>query len=121
MFPTTTYLSVIQYLDKSISDVAEIQDALLVAEAIPEVEAEVIEVLDRIEALNDAIASERASVNSAMIRADVIEWEAGKRSAGMVTAINVLKDYLARLLGLTYKNKTYGACGTFTIPTQTII
>lgn len=121
MFPSNTYLRVIKALNIVIAQVQSVHDALATAEADPLLEAEVLSLLDQIEAVEAALFAERSSPNSAMTRADVVEWQPGKRTEGMTTALNVLKHQLANLLGVTWNNLKPGSLGTQSISTQTIL
>ncbi|MGL5944257.1 MAG: hypothetical protein ACRC2S_28580 [Waterburya sp.] len=103
MFPPSTYLKIIKYLNLTIADEAEVKAALTTAEATLEVEVEVSNVLTKIDTLEQALLAERSSPNSAMTRADVVEWQPGKRTAGMLVALKELKQQLANLLGLEYE------------------
>ena len=122
MFPSDTYLKVIKYLNITIAQADSIHTALSEAEAKPEVEAEVTEVLGKIATLEAGILAERSSPNSAMIRADVVEWEGGgARSRGMIVALNLLKQELANLLGLEWEDENYGFSGVTVLQTRSII
>lgn len=122
-FPSNTYLKVIGYLDKTIADADEVKAALNTAEATPEVEAEVTEVLEKLATLEANLYTEQSSPNSAMIRADVIEWQPGQRSKGLNTSLSSYKQRLANLIGLTWvkPNSGTGICGPTTVQTRTIL
>lgn len=120
MLPSNTYLRVIKALNIVIAQVQSVHDALASAEIDPLLEAEILNFLDQIEAVESALLAERSSPNSAMTRADVVEWQPGKRTDGMVTALKVLKTQLANLLGITWNNLKCGL-GTQSISTQTIL
>ena len=122
MFPIDTYLKVIKYLNKTIADEAEVKSALATAEATPEVEVEITNILTQMDELDAALLAERSSPNSAMTRADVVEWEPGQRSKGMTTALNILRQQLANLLGVEYQYpSTCQSFGTITFDTRTIL
>ncbi len=121
-FPTDTYLKVIKCLNLTIDDEIVVKAALAIAEATPEVETEVTNILDQIAVLEGSILAELSSPNSAMIRADVVEWEGGgARAKGMKQALGTLKQQLANLLGLEYNLAPGYGCGTFSLPTRTIL
>ena len=117
-FPNNTYLDIIKYLNLSIEDRPRVKTALLRAEEDPELEVEIINMVVQISSIEAALLEERSSPNSAMIRADVVEWQPGARTQGMTTALRVLKRRLGNLLGIEYKSSSYG--GTTSISTRTI-
>lgn len=122
-FPSNTYLKVLGYLNKTIADADEVKAALATAETTPEVEAEVTEVLEKLATLEGNLYTEQSSPNSAMTRADVIEWQPGQRTRGMTTSLNSYKQKLANLLGLTWVKPTSGTgiCGPTIVQTRTIL
>ena len=123
MFPENTYLKVIKHLNITIADAASVQIALDVAEQSPAIETEVASILAFIEDLAGKIATEQSSPNSAMTRADVVEWEGGgARTKGMYTALNNAKRLLANMLGLPWSPPSSGySCGTISMGTRTIL
>ena len=122
-FPSNTYLKIIKYLNITIADAESVQSALDSAESSPEVEAEVNDILSQLAALESSLLAERNNPNSAMIRADVVEWEGGgARSRGMIVASNNLKRELANLLGLTWNKQVVKSdCGSISIQSRTIL
>ena len=118
-FSSNTYLKVIAYLNTTIAEAPKVQTALAAAEAVPEIEQEVTEILSQIASLEGRLLAENSSPNSAMIRADVVEWSRGDRTKGMNIALSMLKQRLANLLGLNYNPSSKG-CGTTSIKTRTI-
>ncbi|MEH2384909.1 MAG: hypothetical protein V7K14_03760 [Nostoc sp.] len=58
-----------------------------------------------------AIATERSSVNSSLIRADVLEWQPGSRSSGMLIQRDDLIEKLRYQLGLPPSPDPIGGSG----------
>jgi hypothetical protein len=61
---------------------------------------QVLEVTIALQNLEKAIASERSSPNSALIKADVLQWDAGSRASGMLTQREEYIEQLRYHLGL---------------------
>ena len=101
-FAVTDWLRVIKHLALNKADKeAEVRAALTAAESDSDLEAEVKAVLDQLDSIRDAIATERNNPNSALVKADVLEWEAGKRTDGMNLERQELRLYLASLLNIS--------------------
>ena len=61
----------------------------------------ILDTLTKLEAVALKLSEEQSNPNSALIRADVLEWEGGgKRSAGITAEYGRLKAYLANLLNI---------------------
>ncbi|MFN6572404.1 hypothetical protein [Dendronalium sp. ChiSLP03b] len=61
---------------------------------------QVVQILTNLQTIERAIVSERSSVNSALIRADVLEWDTRSRTTGMLTGRDDLIEKLRYQLGL---------------------
>lgn len=82
--------------------VDSIQSAMdRITEESPESIATVQELLDQIEELSESLRTARSDASYAMIKADVVEWEAGgKRSEGIAIEKAELEADLAATMGL---------------------
>ncbi len=65
-------------------------------ELVPLIQAKLTE----LEQINALIASEQSSPNSALIKADVLEWSENQRLAGMLSRRQELKQIIFDLLNL---------------------
>lgn len=104
MFPTNTYLKILNFLGWSIARADEVKTALATAECEPELEAEINDILLRLTALCRAIEDGVECGENAMTKMDVIEWDADKRSLDTDKLKNQLIKQLANLLGLEWSN-----------------
>ncbi len=116
MFPTNTYLKILNALGWSIARADEVKAALLFAEAIPEIETEVNETLERLNSVCQALEAERGSANAGLIKADVLEWASPEaRSGGMIAVKAELTQQLANLLDLEWSNNIIYPGGATTL------
>ncbi len=101
MFSADTLVKIVRFLGFSLGDKDVIQQALTnieinAPEFIPAIEF----LTSELEQLEATIAEEMSSANSALIRADVLEWEAGARSEGMLNRRSELRHRIYNLLDL---------------------
>lgn len=66
----------------------------------PELVPIVLGLTNSIKELKQAILTERSNPNSALIKADVLEWSEGKRATGMIRQKEQLQKELFNLLNL---------------------
>ncbi|MBD2570047.1 hypothetical protein [Anabaena lutea] len=74
--------------------------SLLAAISDEDIIAEIQACLDALDALKEALSTERSGTDAALIRVDVLEWSPGGRTSGMETERLELRNQLAILLGL---------------------
>lgn len=104
MFNPSDYLKILKYLNLSINYKTEILQKLSEIEGDAILENEVKQTLNNLDAIQTTITNERNNPNSALIRADVLEWEpGGKRTEGMLEERLTLLYHLANLLGLEWR------------------
>jgi hypothetical protein len=75
-------------------------ESLLSAITDEDVIAEIVTCLDDLDAIREALKSERSSVDAALIKVDVLEWSPGSRTSGMEAERRELQNQLAILIGL---------------------
>lgn len=101
MFDSEDWVLVIQYLGLSMTNEFNVQAAMSdLTTNKPEVATVVKSLLTQLEEIEAAIGSELSSPNSALIKADVLEWEPGQRNAGMFQQRTRIIDQIYRLLNL---------------------
>ena len=96
-FSSDFYLKVLQHLRLKISDADTIKAALAEAETDLDLEAAVTTTVADLDTVCQALINEQSSPNSALIRADVLEWSEGERSTGMMSRKRDLQQQLAPL------------------------
>jgi hypothetical protein len=111
---------IIKYLYLPASQEGMVQDAMnLVQEKSEILVTEVQGILTELDDLTTLLSNERNSPNGALIKADVLEWEGGKRTEGMKESRTELTTQLANLLGLEINRQTRMA--TTSIDIQVIL
>ncbi len=102
MFNNNDWVLVIQYLGLSRSDGSQVQMAMSdLSSNYPEVVPTVQSLLTQLTELESTIGTELSSPNSALKRADVLEWESSEaRNAGMFQQRARIIDQIYRLLDL---------------------
>ena len=114
MFPTNTYLKILNFLDWSINRADEVKTALATAESDPEIEAEISDLILRLTTLCQAIEDGIACGENAMTKMDVIEWDVSKRGNDAKNLKNQLIKKLANLLSLDWSNLSTCSGGAIT-------
>jgi len=76
----------------------------------------ILGILEQLDDISSKLAAERSSPNSALVKADVLEWQAGARSHGMLQQRGELVRQLANLLGIEVKRSR--PSGTLSIEVQ---
>ncbi|MFK0731395.1 MAG: hypothetical protein ACFKPT_02710 [Gloeotrichia echinulata GP01] len=84
-------------------DKIEIESEYLVSQAL--------QILTDFQTIERAIINERTSVNSALIKADVLEWDVRSRSTGMLSQRDDLIEKLRYQLGLPPSPDSMGGGG----------
>ena len=65
---------------------------------VPEIQAD----LDKLDTIDAALTTEQGSVNAALIKADVLEWEpGGRRTTGFTSEMARIKNRIRALLGIS--------------------
>ena len=102
MFNSDDWGLVIQHLGLSMTDEPNVKAAMTALETDhPEVVPTVQSLLTQLTELENTISSELSSSNSALVRADVLEWEGSEqRNAGMFQQRARIVDQIYRLLNL---------------------
>lgn len=72
---------------------------------------QVLQILTDFQNIERAMVLERSSVNAALKRADVLEWETGSRTSGMLTGRDDLIEKLRYQLGLPPSPDSMGGGG----------
>ncbi|MFB2768578.1 hypothetical protein ACE1AT_04705 [Pelatocladus sp. BLCC-F211] len=70
--------------------------------------SQVVQILTDLQATERAIINERISVNSALKKADVLEWETGSRTSGMFAQRDEFIEKLRYQLGLPPSPNNWG-------------
>lgn len=90
--------------------------ALVATEEGEDFESQILSLLAQLDSLELKISEEKLNVNSALIRADVLEWEGGgKRSRGMIDEYGKLRGSLANFLGITLTINSRNCGGAMTM------
>lgn len=124
LFTNQQTYQILRYLSLPLSELptllTKIDDIVAIDE---DLQVEILSILNKLIALEELLSNERNSINSGLIRADVLEWESGgRRSAGMTLEYSKAKNELAIFLG--YPLPSIGgssSCGSGSLSMNVII
>jgi hypothetical protein len=101
-FASGDWIRVLKHLELTIAFKATVLLQLQAAESEAGLETEVKAILTTLDNLRASLATNRGDVNASLIKADVLEWEAGRRLQGIEEEYWLRQRELANFLGLEW-------------------
>jgi hypothetical protein len=108
-FAPNDHFKIIRFLGLSIERADEIQSKLMtITTDDPALENEIKAVLAQLETVSTNLSAARNNINSSLIKADSLEWDAQKKFEPMLLQRQELKITLGTLLGFPLKITSSG-------------